>query len=73
MFPHIAQGSGDQHPEVNDVQDEGEHMNKENAQPEGQAEPEGNADPEGQANYEGQADFEGEHEPQANEVALSRV
>ena len=43
MFPHLARGTGDQHPEANDGQDE------EEPNPEGQANPEGNADPEGEA------------------------
>src|SRR3954468_353466 len=30
MFPHIARGAGDQHPEANDEQDEEEQRNKEN-------------------------------------------
>src|SRR4051812_12933071 len=72
MFPHIARGAGDQHPEANDVQVKGERVNEENAQPEGEAEPEGN-DPEGQAETEGQADPEEQPDPQADEGALPRV
>src|ERR1041385_4185735 len=46
MFPHIARGAGDQHPEANGEQDEEGQGNKENANPEGNAEAEGEADPE---------------------------
>src|SRR3954467_14762361 len=62
MFPHIARGAGDQHPEANDEQDEEEQRNEANH-------PEGNAEAEGEAN----ADPEAEVEPEANESTLSRV
>src|SRR4051812_37992790 len=52
MFPHIARGAGDQHPEANDGQDEEEPVNEENAHPEGNADPEGNANPEGNVDPE---------------------
>src|SRR4051812_24289521 len=67
MFPHIAQGAGDQHPEANDEQDEEEQGNEGNANPEGNAEAEGEADP------EADADPEAEDEPEANDTTLSRV
>src|SRR3954470_4705465 len=35
MFPHLARGAGDQHPEANDDQDEEDPRNEENAHPEG--------------------------------------
>src|SRR4051812_2894221 len=44
MFPHIARGTGDQHPEANDGQDKEKPVNEENADPEDNADPEGNAD-----------------------------
>src|SRR4051812_43896294 len=44
MFPHIARGAGDQHPEANDVQVEEERVNEENV-PDEQADPEGQPDP----------------------------
>src|ERR1041385_8499346 len=61
MFPHIARGAGDQHPEPNNEQDEEEQGNEGNATPEGNAEAEGEADPEAEA------------EPEANDSTLSRV
>ena len=67
MFPHIARGAGDQHPEANDGQDEPELGNKENA------DPEGNADAKGEGDPEAEADPEAEDEPEANDNALSRV
>ena len=73
MFPHLARGAGDQHPEANEGQYEEEPLNKENVDPKGNADPEGDANPEGNANPEGQADPEEEAEPQANEAALYRV
>src|SRR3954466_3606746 len=41
MFPHIARGAGDQHPEANDGQDEAQPGNEENADPERNADAEG--------------------------------
>src|SRR3954465_2058365 len=67
MFPHIARGAGDQHPEANDGQDEEEPGN------EGNADPKGNADAEGEGDPEAEADPEAEDEPEANDNALSRV
>src|SRR4051812_26894849 len=67
MFPHIARGAGDQHPEANDGQDEAQPGNEENA------DPEGNADAEGEGDPEAKADPEAEDEPEANDNALSRV
>src|SRR3954467_7102493 len=67
MFPHIARGAGDQHPEANDEQDEEEQRN------EGNANPEGNAEAEGEANPEANADPEAEAEPEENDTTLSRV
>src|SRR4051812_13523708 len=67
MFPHIARGARDQHPEANDGQDEEEPGNEENA------DPEGNADAEGEGDPEAEADPEAEDEPEANDNALSRV
>src|SRR4051812_12466506 len=40
MFPHLAWGTGDQHPEANDGHDKEEPMNEENADPKGNANPE---------------------------------
>src|ERR1043165_5413845 len=67
MFPHIARGAGDQHPEADDGQDEAEPGNEDNA------DPEGNADADGEDNAEADADPEAEVEPEANANALSRV
>src|ERR1041385_7823352 len=67
MFPHIARGAGDQHPEANDEQDEEEKGNEGNPNPEGNAEAEGEADPEAEAGPEADA------EPEANDHTLSRV
>src|SRR4051812_7600232 len=67
MFPHIARGAGDQHPEANDGQDEAEPEIEDNA------DPEGNADADGEDNPEAEADPDEVVEPEANENALSRV
>src|SRR3954471_13592880 len=67
MFPHLARGAGDQHPEANDGQEEEMQGN------EGNADPEGNAEAEVEANPEAEADPEVEAEPEANDTALSRV
>src|SRR4051812_32036658 len=61
MFPHLARGARDQHPEANDEQVEEEQGNGENVDPEGNAEAEGEADP------------EAEVDPEANDSTLSRV
>src|ERR1041385_1156870 len=61
MFPHIARGAGDQHPEANDEPDEEGQGNEGNAEAEGEADPEADADP------------EAEDEPEANDTTLSRV
>src|SRR3954468_6470864 len=66
MCPHIARGTGDQHPEANDGQDEVEPGNEENAAPEGNADAEGDGP-------EAEADPEAEDELEANDNALSRV
>src|SRR3954464_5628703 len=60
MFPHIARGAGDQHPEANDGQDEAQPGNEENANPEG------NVDAEGEGGPEVEADPEAEDDPEAN-------
>src|SRR3954471_21019547 len=52
MFPHIARGAGDQHPEANDGQNEAEPGNEENADPEGNADAEGEGDPEAKVDSE---------------------
>src|ERR1043165_7428386 len=44
MFPHVARGAGDQHPEADAGQDEAEPGNEDNADPEGNAD--ADADPE---------------------------
>src|SRR4051812_41174618 len=67
MFPHIARGAGDQHPEANVRQDEAEPDIEDNA------DPEGNADADGEDNPEAEADPEEVVGPEANENALSRV
>src|ERR1043165_134644 len=67
MFPHIARGAGDQHPEANDGQDQPEPGNEEHA------DPEGNADAEGEGDPEAEADPEAKDEPEANDNVLSRV
>src|SRR4051812_42158318 len=65
MFPHIARGAGDQHPEANDGQDKEEPGNEDNA------DPEGNPDAEGEGDPKAEADPEAEDEPKANDNALS--
>ena len=56
LFPHIAQGIGNQNHEANIEQaDKEEPQNEENDNPKGNANPEENANLEGNANPEGQA------------------
>src|SRR4051812_5005766 len=52
MFPHIARGAGDQHPEADERQDEAEPGNEDNADPEGNADADGGDNPEAEADPE---------------------